>query len=207
MSSKNNLPKEEIKLQSKMDELQVTNRLDLSITKDDLLDIIIDKELTSLENQIKDLELEKDKIQDERQKEKDKIKKSREKVLDKYISKDLKVYLSTLKSRIAIEYSEYYKRINIEVRNLETDEIELNIELKKIHIFNLPPYDNPKMKEFDKQISIIDGEISKIKSEIEKINKMGKRIKSKLLVSFLQKSKEGKGILDTLKNSEIKLLS
>lgn len=42
--------------------------------------------------------------------------------------------------------------------------------------------------------------------EIEKINKMGKRIKSKLLTSFLQKSKEGQNILETLKNSEIKLL-
>lgn len=81
------MAKEETPIENKIDELQVTNKLDLSITKEDLLDIIVDKKLTSLENEIKFLEIAKQKIQEEKDKEQSKIKKAREKILEKYLRK------------------------------------------------------------------------------------------------------------------------
>lgn len=175
-----------------MENLKVEQSLNLSINKEDLINIKIDEMLTSLENELKSIQAQIDAINEE----KDTFDKKEEDNLDKKLLKLLPKELSTKE----IPYVDYYS-------NSDSTTISFKFEKYTISISNI----DTKVKSFSKEKLNLRSELHKQKNQLEadivKIEKSTKRIQAKMIKELLSNSVSGKEILTLLnKNKELLLL-
>lgn len=174
-----------------MENLKVEQSLNLSINKEDLINIKIDEMLTSLENELKSIRAQIDAINEE----KNTFDKKEEDNLDKKLLKLLPKELSTKE----IPYVDYYSNTN--------STVSFKFEKYTISISNL----DTTLKSFSKEKLNLKTELYKqenqLAADIVKIEKSTKRIQAKMIKELLSNSVSGKEILTLLnKNKELFLL-
>lgn len=173
--------------------LNTTSSLDLSLNKDDLFDIKIDSILSSLEdesnsilNKIISLKENINNVNATYKKKlEDKLKSSIPKELSRYTVENISYYVSE-KSDVTFHFKSFSLKMKLDAT-----------------------YD----KEYTNKIKIINDEIEMLRKKkdivdekIKKIEKNPRRLKSQLLKDILDKSEEGKYIMNIINNKNIKLL-
>jgi len=175
-----------------MENLKVEQSLNLSINKEDLINIKIDEMLTSLENELKSIQAQISAIDEEmaifNKKEKE--------VLDKKLLKFLPKELSTKE----IPEVSYYN-------NSDSTKVFFNFENYTVEIQNM----STRVKKFSEEKLNLKKELNQqsyqIQADIAKIEKSTKRIQAKMIKELLNSSVSGKEILTLLnKNKELHLL-
>lgn len=170
-------------------ELQAQSSLNLQVTKEDLIDILIDEQLTMLEKK-------RDAIQAEL-----KIYQDKNKVITDKKTSALEARLRKLcpvpakKDEFSLSYRRGYRSSNVSfcfenytVNLLGTFDCEVVYSQAE----------NNLMKENNKQITRINESYQMIQQDIQTLNGNNKRVKAKMLRNFLTGTKEGQAILQTL---------
>ena len=192
-----NVENEELKGVS---DLEITSKLDLTINKDDLMDILIDRELTRLEKAIEAVKAPLVPVKEKWLKFKAKAEEERRKRLLKLLPKEVNV-----NEEPTLVYYQDHKSTPLTFRfasaGFEVSIQNVNTELKKTEDFK-------KSKEEHEELSSkINSEVNILNEEKNMIEKAPKRVKAKMLTSFLGKGKDGKAILELLnKNGGPKML-
>jgi len=175
-----------------MENLKVEQSLNLSINKEDLINIKIDEMLTSLENELKSIQAQISAIDEEMAI----FNKKEDDLLDKKLLKFLPKELSTKE----IPQISYYG-------NCDSTKVFFNFEKYTVEIQNM----NTRVKKFsEEKLNLkkeLNQQIYKIQVDIAKIEKSTKRIQAKMIKELLNSSVSGKEILTLLnKNKELHLL-
>lgn len=175
-----------------MENLKVEQSLNLSINKEDLINIKIDEMLTSLENELKSIQAQISVIDEEM----NTFNKKEEELLDKKLLKFLPKELSTKE----IPEISYYN-------NSDSTKVFFNFEKYTVEIQNM----NTRVKKFSEEKLNLRKELNQqiytIQVDIAKIEKSTKRIQAKMIKELLSNSVSGKEILTLLnKNKELHLL-
>jgi len=186
-----------------MNTIEIKNSLDLNLNKDDLMEMLIDEQLTVLENQLADVTTQKEEVQHKINEIKEKDKLEIQKKILKLLPSEFKSFINKAKKidysyrlSYSIDNNSYYN-LKVIIDNLYTiDILDKTISYNSINIDKL----NNQFKE-------LSNKITEINAEITRINTSGKRIKAKMLKAFLNNSKEGKDILKLMGKSDIKLLA
>ncbi len=181
-------------------ELKTSNSLDLSINKDDLIDMMVDKELTTMEELIKAKRAERDDITKKIQNLYDAMKAP----VDKRIMKMIPAGLDQ-KDVVGLNYSQNYSSTYVEVKfkdfSLRFDDVNTVIPITA---------DYNKKKQQAKDLKATSDklyhEINELQQECLKLEKSPKRLKAKLLSNFLKNSKEGQEVLKLLSTESLKML-
>ena len=179
-------------------DLQTTNTLDLKVTKEDLIDIIIDEQLTRLEEQLDAENLQLNVYQLQKQTLNEKFKNDFEKKLLKLLPKELNLpkpeKINYNNSYQSTEIGFYFKGYKIVISGSTINPENENNKSKLTAIDNLM---TPVIERRDA-----------IQQQISNLNSNNKRVKAKMIKTFLTKTKEGKEILSILGDtSDKKLLS
>ncbi len=175
-----------------MENLEVNSKLDLTVNKDDLMDMLIDQQLTVLETQLKEVRDEKTAIQEKI----DASEKKREEVMNKKLIKLLPKELQGLTPE-SIHHQHYHNStVNYNFKGF-------HVSIHGVNTNEAKPKEETKLED---EVSALYRKECAIASEINKIEKSGKRIKAKMLKEFLNNSEEGKSILKLMNSSQVKLL-
>jgi hypothetical protein len=175
-----------------MENLKVEQSLNLSINKEDLINIKIDEMLTSLENELKSIQAQISAIDEEM----DIFSKKEKEALEKKLLKTLPKELSTKE----IPIIRYYHTSN-------SAKVSFSFEKYTVEIENL----DTRVKKFSEEKLNLKKELNQQKYQLEadilKIEKSTKRIQAKMIKELLSNSVSGKEILTLLnKNKELHLL-
>jgi len=175
-----------------MENLKVEQSLNLSINKEDLINIKIDEMLTSLENELKSIQAQISAIDEEMAI----FNKKEDDLLDKKLLKFLPKELSTKE----IPQISYYG-------NCDSTKVFFNFEKYTVEIQNM----NTRVKKFsEEKLNLkkeLNQQIYQVQVDIAKIEKSTKRIQAKMIKELLNSSVSGKEILTLLnKNKELHLL-
>ena len=175
-----------------MENLKVEQSLNLSINKEDLINIKIDEMLTSLENELKSIQAQISAIDEDitifNKKEDDLLEKKLLKFLPKELSTkeipEIFYYSNSNSTKVCFNFEKY----TVEIQNMDT-----------------------RVKKFSEERLILKKELNqqiyKIQVDIAKIEKSTKRIQAKMIKELLSSSVSGKEILTLLnKNKELHLL-
>jgi hypothetical protein len=178
-------------------DLKQTNNLDLSINKDDLIDIMIDNKLTELEAELKVVTDKKDNLGNIVL---DNYKQTTEKH-EKYL---LKKFLpkTIVTDEIPVVNGGYYQSTTLRFKYSEYEIVINNCDTRDLSAFN-----KTKQAENDKinvQIRELNTKIGEINAEILNIQKSPKRLKAQMLKNFLGTSKDGQQVLELI-NSKTKI--
>jgi hypothetical protein len=178
-------------------DLKQTNNLDLSINKDDLMDIMIDNKLTELEAELKIVTDKKESL--------DKvISDNYNQVGEKHTKYLLKKYLpkTIVTDEIPIVNGGYYQNTTLKFRYSEYDVVINNCDCRDLSAFSkTKEKENEKLREQIKELNI---RISVLNIEIVNIQKSPKRLKAQMLKNFLGSSKDGQQVLELI-NSKTKI--
>jgi predicted nucleic acid-binding Zn-ribbon protein len=175
-----------------MENLKVEQSLNLSINKEDLINIKIDEMLTSLENELKSIQAQISAIDEDMTI----FNKKEDDLLEKKLLKFLPKELSTKEIPEIFYYS-----------NSNSTKVCFNFEKYTVEIQNM----DTRVKKFSEERLILKKELNqqiyKIQVDIAKIEKSTKRIQAKMIKELLSSSVSGKEILTLLnKNKELHLL-
>lgn len=175
-------------------DIKTNNTLDMAINKDDLIDIMIDNQLTVLEAELKDLVDERTKITQEIDDNSDIVKKSFDADLcQAHLPKEIKTK--------EVPHLHYYANSSCTVRfQFKNFEVSIN----NVNAINLSPLAKEIKKQNEKlhdKVRKLKEDINKIENEINTITKSPKRLKAKMLKTFLGASTEGKQVLSLINNS------
>jgi hypothetical protein len=178
-------------------DLKQTNNLDLSINKDDLIDIMIDNKLTELEAELKI-------VTDKKQSLDKVISDNYDQVGEKHTKYLLKKFLpkTIVTDEIPVVNASYYYNSTLKFRYSEYDVVIYDCDCRDLSAFN-----KTKQAENDKinvQIRELNNKIGEINAEILNIQKSPKRLKAQMLKSFLGTSKDGQQVLELI-NSKTKI--
>ncbi len=181
-------------------ELKTSNSLDLSINKDDLIDMMVDKELTSMEELIKAKLAECDNITKKIQNLYDAMKAP----VDKRIMKMIPTGLNP-KDVVGLIYTHSYTSTNVEVK---FKDFSLKFNNVNTIIPNTADYTKKQQQAKDLKATSdkLYREINELQQECHKLEKSPKRLKAKLLSNFLKNSKEGQEVLKLLSTESLKML-
>lgn len=175
-----------------MENLKVEQSLNLSINKEDLINIKIDEMLTSLENELKSIQAQISAIDEERDTFNKKEKEVLEKKLLKFLPKELSTkeipQISCYGNSKGIQVFFNFRKYTVKIDNMDTT--VKNFSEEKLNL----------KKELNQQSY-------QIQADIAKIEKSTKRIQAKMIKELLSSSVSGKEILTLLnKNKELHLL-
>jgi hypothetical protein len=180
-------------------DLQTTNSLDLRVSKEDLIDIIIDEQLTRFEDQLK---VQKDQItvyQEQKNALNAKIFADFTKKILKLIPKELNIKVSPTTINYSTGCDSTTITFAFPTYSIQVNGCTKNPEIEK---------NKPKFAELDKLMAPYIKKRDEIQTQINELNSNNKRIKARMIKSFLTKTKEGKEILGILgETSDKKLLS
>jgi prenyltransferase beta subunit len=178
-------------------DLKQTNNLDLSINKDDLIDIMIDNKLTELEAELKVVTDKKESL--------DKvISNNHNETHDKHDKYLLKKYLpkTIVTDEVPVVNTAYYSSTTLKFRYSEYDVVINNCDCRDLSAFSkTKEKENEKLREQIKELNI---RISVLNTEIVNIQKSPKRLKAQMLKNFLGSSKDGQQVLELI-NSKTKI--
>lgn len=169
-------------------ETTITSNINMSLTKDDIIDLMINNERERLEAEIKKLQKQLADLSEEREKEIQKI----------AVSKFNKLFPNMKYGSSKCPY------LNLEGENF-------NHKLYPYDVFitvRIPS--SKKQKIWDKyrnNRNLVEEKLYVLNSELLELKGNSRKLKSKLLISVLNKSDEGKRILDLVKGAGIKMLS
>lgn len=193
--------KEEVIDASLLPEIKSTASLNLALTKDDLVDILIDQEIKKLETTIQDcqanMKVVVEKIEDFNNKQqamKDKeilsrIPKEFQALAKKYYNPKSMNY-STGCNSTGVGFRNSSGNVTFQVYNINTCFKDLK---------SLPP-------EWNENYQSLNKTIQKSHEKIKQLEKSPRRVKAQLLTQFLNNSDEGKNILSMLKQDGLKLI-
>lgn len=173
-------------------ELQAQSSLNLQVTKDDLIDILIDEQLTILENRVKKLSEEREKYQNSNEL----IHIKKRTVLETKLRKLCPI--PAKKEDFTISYSANHTSSGLMFK-FKSFVITLNGTFDCTLKFT--PFEEDLKKSNNKEISELNADIWELNEEIKTLNGNNKRIKAKMLRTFLTTTEEGKSILKTLGNT------
>jgi len=185
-----------------LNKLEVINKLDISVNKDDLMEMLLDKKLSELESKLNinneqlktvnaaKLEIYRGLVLEQVELKLDKF--------SKLISK--KKLVEVIKASVIVANQQYGKdNINHHTFNIKiADELTLQVYVK-LNIKKL-------IDDFESELEALYAENNRLKQEIELINKSGKRVKSRMLANILKESEDGKAILELINKKDLKLL-
>jgi len=178
-------------------DLKQTNNLDLSINKDDLIDIMIDNKLTELEAELKI-------VTDKKQSLDKVISDNHDQVDEKHTKYLLKKFLpkTIVTDEVPVVNAVYYSSATLKFRYSEYDVIINNCDCRDLSAFSkTKEKENEKLRE---QVKELNGKIFDINLEITNIQKSPKRLKAQMLKNFLGTSKDGQQVLELI-NSKTKI--
>lgn len=177
-------------------ELQTNNRLDLTLNKDDLMEIILDEQLSKIEDVIQEKEHAIQELDKQDAKNDNEHKELVDKILIKYIPKplvglkcELRYYINYDSTQVTFHYDNF----DVVVQGVCTNSPKRTEHAKKD-------------KEFNTKRTILRQEINALKSNIEEIKKNGKRLKARMLKQFLMNTEDGKTMLELLEKNANKPL-
>lgn len=168
--------------------LQAQSSLDLKVTKEDLIDIIIDEQLTALENaseiNYKAIQVLQKKVDALENKKRESLDKKLRKLLPVKTTEDFKLsyYSGYDKTQITFEFENYTLTLR-------------EGECTKLHFTNK---ETEEIKGWNKEIKELQSIRGEIGNKIHDLNSNNKRVKARMIRTFLTKTNEGKAILKTL---------
>lgn len=174
-------------------ELQTNNTLDFRLTKEDMIDMLIDEKLTAIEKEIA-LASERSALIDEEIK---KIKDKRIAIVNKRLIKHLPTGLNP-KDMIKIHclYGYLSTNVSFEFKGFTVRlSGEFNTELK------YTPEEKELIENYKKEKNIIDFELNELKLKHNELNTNNKRIKAQMVRTFLKATEEGKKLLKVLNDA------
>lgn len=178
-------------------ELQTQSSLNLQVTKEDLIDILIDEQLTMLEKKQTELNAELVSLQNKNKVIMDKKRSILETKLRKLCPIPAKKEDFTLSYNMNYNNSSisfYFKDFRIEMN----DQICTKIKYS--------PAEEKAMADNNKKINEVSQLLQTLNNDIHVLSGNNKRVKAKMLRTFLTGTKEGKGILATLDNTPKQVL-
>ncbi len=178
-------------------DLKQTNNLDLSINKDDLIDIMIDNKLTELETELKIVTDKKESLNNI-------ILDNYKQTTDKHEKYLLKKFLpkTIVTDEVPIVNGGYYQNTTLKFRYLEYEIVINNCDTRDVSAFaKTKQAENDKL---NKQIRELNDKIYELNIEIVNIQKSPKRLKAQMLKNFLGSSKDGQQVLELI-NSKTKI--
>jgi uncharacterized protein YbcI len=175
--------------------IAITSKLDINLTKEDLVDIHIDNMLTDLEEQ---LAKSKKELSDVENKREAYIKAYYSKLEASIIKKSLP---NGLKKEDILEIM-YCRGVNSSVSFKFKDS---TLTLDQRIDMSLPKKDVVYNKLTENKQTLYN-EVNRIKEQINEINNSGKRIRAKMVKNLMENSVEGKNILKILKTNQVNLL-
>lgn len=180
-------------------DLQTTNTLDLRVSKEDLIDIIIDEQLTRLETLLKVEKDEINRLQDQKDALHTKIKNDFNKKLCKLIPKELGIKSAPKSIFYSNGYGETDIRFNFPGYSILVMGCTKNPEIER---------NKPNIEAIDKLLTPLYNKRDALQTQINELNGNNKRVKARMIKNFLTKTKEGAEILGILgETSNKKLLS
>lgn len=175
-------------------DIKTNNTLDMAINKDDLIDIMIDNQLTELETKLEALRLKEKELTDKIEKNAKECKEAFSEKLLTFLPKDLKTKeiptLQFYQGSGDTSVTFYFKDYQIRVEHVDTRDTSA---LKKKN-------DAEDEKMYGK-VTDLRADMKSINEEIITITKSPKRLKAKMLKTFLGASTEGKQVLSLINNS------
>jgi len=178
-------------------DLKQTNNLDLSINKDDLMDIMIDNKLTELEAELKMVTDKKDALSE-------KVSDNHNETYEKHNKYLLKKFLpkTIVTDEIPTVGGGYYFNTNLRFRYNDYEIVINSCDTRDLSAFTKAKQaENDKLNE---QIRELNTKISELNTEIVNIQKSPKRLKAQMLKNFLGTSKDGQQVLELI-NSKTKI--
>lgn len=175
-------------------DLKQTNNLDLSINKDDLIDIMIDNKLTELEAELK-------MVTDKKEVLGKKVTNNYNEKHEKYL---LKKFLpkTIVTDEIPTIHGGYYSSVTLRFKYNDYEIVIPNCDTRDLSAFaKAKEAENDKLNE---QIRELNTKINELNIEIVNIQKSPKRLKAQMLKNFLGTSKDGQQVLELI-NSKTKI--
>ena len=177
-------------------ELQTTSALDLKVTKEDLIDIIIDEQLTIIETRLESLYTEQKKYKqqaiDLAQKDRNDLEKRLIKLVPSEIKSSIPPKLHYSIGRKVIDISFDYGHFQVHLPDVDT---RVPKNTKRVELHNEIVRDSQK----------VDTLVYELQNEKRQLEGNNKRIKAKMIKNFLTKTKEGKEILSALGQPSVNL--
>lgn len=174
--------------------LEVSSKLDLAVNKDDLMEMLIDQQLTKIEEEVEKIKEENKELQLKVTEIIDSDKKKKDAQLMKLLPKEIVTdeipildYNNTSWSNKTVTFT--FKSFSVEITKVDTS-------IKT----------NPNVTAYQDKIGKNSNKINELNTNITKIEKSGKRIKARMLKEFLNNSEEGKSILKLMNTQQVKLL-
>ena len=178
-------------------DLKQTNNLDLSINKDDLIDIMIDNKLTELEAELK-------MVTDKKEILSKKVTNNHDETYEKHDKYLLKKFLpkTIVTDEIPTVSGGYYFNCTLKFKYNDYEIVIDNCDTRDVSAFaKAKQAENDKLNEQIRELNI---RISVLNTEIVNIQKSPKRLKAQMLKSFLGSSKDGQQVLELI-NSKTKI--
>lgn len=183
-------------------EIEQQASLNLNLTKDDLVDILVDQQLTKLETQLKTTEEQLEIISKQIEDHETKAYQQADKIILSKLPKEIQSFVTKNNYKLT-----YYKGAEVTSVDIETPEgrdviriFNINTKTGVEKLFNTPKTLTDKLDE----LVIIR---NNTQEQIQKLEKSPRRLKAKLLTEFLDSSESGKNILNMIKQQEVKLLA
>lgn len=179
-------------------ELSTTSALDLKVTKEDLIDIIIDEQLTVIEDKLDVLDKSRKKCQAEIQVYTDRNDQALRKRLMKSLPTELKgagtPTLSFTRDQKEVTVYFNFPTFQVGVYSVNTQAVK-------------DPKGDAACAVLRKTLDSLSTEISNLREDKRQLEGNNKRIKAKMIKNFLTQTEKGKAILATLGQPSAKLLS
>lgn len=183
-------------------EIEQQASLNLNLTKDDLVDILVDQQLTKLETQVKITEEQLEIISKQIEEHKAKAYLQADKIILSRLPKEIQNLVT--KNNYKLSYYQGYNETSIDVENSEGGDVikvfKINTKTGVEKLFNTPK----ALIDRQDELVII---LKNTQEQIQKLEKSPRRLKAKLLTEFLDSSESGKNILNMIKQQEVKLLA
>jgi predicted nucleic acid-binding Zn-ribbon protein len=178
-------------------DLKQTNNLDLSINKDDLIDIMIDNKLTELETEL-------EMVTDKKETLSKKVTNNHDETHEKHDKYLLKKFLpkTIVTDEIPTVNGGYYSNTTLRFRYNDYEIVINSCDTRDVSAFcKTKQAENDKLNEQIKELNI---RINVLDVEIFNIQKSPKRLKAQMLKNFLGSSKDGQQVLELI-NTKTKI--
>lgn len=180
-------------------ELQTQSSLNLQVNKEDLLDILIDEQLSSLEARKEELSNQMKVINEKMTNIHKKKDKQIEKELMKHLPKGL-VYVDPP----TLQYQKNHPYTGL---TFAFDQFTITVNKKTFDTkYKFTPAEEKELKTLTEEYQKLNTITCAINGDINNINSNNKRVKAKMLRAFLTKTEEGKGILKSMGIPNVKFL-
>ena len=193
--------KEEVIDASLLPEIKSTASLNLALTKDDLVDILIDQEIKKLEITIQDCESLMRAIEEKKKEFNDKQQIIKDNEILSRIPKEFQALAKKYYTSGTMNYNNGYNSTGIRFYNTEGNCVfevyDVSTKFEKLADFP---------KESTENYQQLNRTIQESQEKIKQLEKSPRRVKAQLLTQFLNNSDEGKNILSMLKQDGLKLI-